>query len=357
MSMLDNRADVGWLQGDGPDSDVVLSCRARLARNIAGFPFVNRTSENQRSELVMLAKRAIMGAQLDDHMLWIELKDASPDDRRLLFERHVISNNLAQGENRRAVAISGDESLSIMVNEEDHLRMQVLRPGFQLHTALERINQVDDAIEGSLDYAFSSRWGYLTACPTNVGTGLRLGVMVHLPALKLTNEIDRLRRAAKDLHLAVRGFYGEGSDAAGDFYQVSNQITLGCSQQDLLDEFTTRIVPRLVDYERVARDLLLDQKLRQLDDRVHRALGILQSARLLNEDEAMKLLSRVRLGICTRRLQYPNRQQIDRLFLRVQSAHLQSFAGEPLSIDEQREVRATIVRQVLSSPPPTTTNN
>lgn len=356
MSMLDDRADVGWLQGDGPDSDVVLSSRARLARNIAGFPFVNRSTDNQRSELVMLAKRAIMGAQLDDHMLWIELKDASADDRRLLFERHVISNNLAQGENRRAVAISGDESLSIMVNEEDHLRMQMLKPGFQLPTALQRINEVDDAIESSIDYAFSSRWGYLTACPTNVGTGLRLGVMVHLPALKLTNEIDRLRRAAKDLHLAVRGFYGEGSDSAGDFYQVSNQVTLGCSQQDLLDEFTTKIVPRLIDYERVARDLLLDQKLRLLDDRVHRAMGILQNARLLSEDEAMKLLSRVRLGVCTRRLQGVDRQKIDRLFLRVQSAHLQAFAGEALSADEQREVRATIVRQVLTGSNPASQN-
>lgn len=349
MSILNNHADVGWLNAEGPDSDVVLSCRARLARNIAGFPFVNRASENQRSELVMLAKRAVMNAGVDDHMLWIELNEATKHDRRLLFERHVISNNLAQGENRRAVAVSGDESLSIMVNEEDHLRMQVLRPGLQLESALKRVNEVDDAVEGALDYAFSSRFGYLTACPTNVGTGLRLGAMVHLPALRLTNEIDRLRRASKELNLAVRGFYGEGSDSAGDFYQVSNQVTLGCSQKDLLAEFTSAIVPKLIDYERIARDFLLDQKIKMLDDRVHRALGILLNARLLSEDEAMKLLSRVRLGVSTKRIGGVDRSMIDRLFLRVQPAHLQAHAGSVLNEDEQREARATLVRQALGA--------
>src|SRR5437773_4404765 len=166
-----------------PHSDVVLSCRVRMARNIAGLPFVNRATEAQCQEILNLTRPVLLRQELGEGMIWVDLNKATLRDRRLLFERHLISKNLAEGENRRAVAVSGDESLSVMVNEEDHMRMQVLAPGFQLAEIFERINSADDAIESRVDYAFSPRWGYVTACPTNVGTGIRFSVMMHLPAM------------------------------------------------------------------------------------------------------------------------------------------------------------------------------
>ncbi|MHC4429539.1 MAG: ATP--guanido phosphotransferase, partial [Planctomycetota bacterium] len=284
---------------------------------------------------------------LAEGMIWVDLRKATGRDRQLLMERHLISRNLAEADFARAVAVSGDESLSIMVNEEDHLRMQLLAPGKQLAELVERINAVDDTIETKIDYAFSPRWGYLTACPTNVGTGIRLSVMMHLPALKLTNEIERVRRAAKDLHLAVRGYYGEGSESAGDFYQISNQVTLGRSEAELLREFQERVVPGIVEYEHEARRMLVNRNSTLLDDRVHRALGILRTARLLGAEEAMKLLSRVRLGIHLGRLPDIDIGAVNRLLLQVQTGHLQLHVGVDLSPDQRREARAKLVRQMI----------
>lgn len=330
-----------------PDGDVVLSCRVRLARNVAGFPFVNRTSDTQSQEILNITRPVLLQQDIGDGMIWVDLNKATPRDRRLLFERQLISKNLAEGENRRAVAVSGDESLSIMINEEDHLRMQVIAPGFQLHKIFERINAVDDAIESRLDYAFTPRWGYMTACPTNVGTGIRFSVMMHLPAMKLTNEIERVRRAARDLHLAVRGYHGEGSESAGDFYQISNQITLGRSEEEILEEFQTLIVPRMIEYERQSRTALLEKNSTLLDDRAFRALGVLRAARLLGTEEAMKLLSRVRLGAHMGRLTDVNVATVNELFLLVQPAHLKLHAGGELNPDQLREARANLVRRRL----------
>lgn len=330
-----------------PDSDVILCSRARLARNIQGYPFVGRSNTQQRLEVLLLAKKAILGAKLDDTVLWVELNHATPRDRQLLVERHLISRHLAASASPCGVAVSGDESLAIMINEEDHLRMQVLLPGRQVARCFERANQVDDALERGLTYAFSDRFGYLTACPTNVGTGLRLGVMVHLPALKLTNELERLQRASRDLNLAVRGFYGEGSETTGDFYQISNQVTLGEPESQLLAEFDEVIVPRLIEYERAARRSLLERNPRHLDDRIHRALGVLSRARLLGENEAMKLLSRVRLGACLGRVPGLTTAAIDRLFPQIQSAHLQQSAGEALCDEDLSAARADLVRRAV----------
>ncbi len=336
-----------WLSDDGPDADVVMSCRVRLARNIAGFPFVGRSNDTQRREIMNLARQVVLSSDLADGMIWVDLMQSSGRDRQLLMERHLISRHLAEADFPRAVAVSGDETLSIMVNEEDHLRMQLLAAGKRLGELVERINAVDDTIETKIDYAFSPRWGYLTACPTNVGTGIRLSVMMHLPALKLTNEIERVRRAAKDLHLAVRGYYGEGSESAGDFYQISNQVTLGRSEPELLREFQERIVPGIVEYEHEARRMLVNRNPTLLDDRVHRALGILRTARLLGAEEAMKLLSRVRLGIHLGRLPGIDLDAVNRLLLQVQTGHLQLHVGADLSPDQRREARAKLVRQMI----------
>ncbi len=336
-----------WLSDDGPDTDVVMSCRVRLARNIAGFPFVGRANDTQRREILRIAQQVVLSLDLADGMFWVDLTQSSARDRQLLMERHLISRHLAEADFPRAVAVSGDETLSIMINEEDHLRMQVLGPGLGLGDLMDRIDEVDDAIESRLDFAFSRRCGYLTACPTNVGAGIRLSVMMHLPGLKLTGEIDRLRRAAKDLHLAVRGYYGEGSESAGDFYQVSNQITLGRTEQDLLAEFRDRILPQIIEYEQHARQMLVERNPTLLDDRIHRAVGILRSAHLLGAEEAMKLLSRVRLGIRLKRLHGIDLNRVNHLLLQVQTAYLQKGIGANLNPDQRREARAKLVREAL----------
>ncbi|UCD74024.1 MAG: protein arginine kinase, partial [Phycisphaerales bacterium] len=327
---------------------VVMSCRARLARNIAGFPFVNRATDSQRHELLNLSRSVLLGSDLAKGMIWVDLHRATEHDRNLLLERHLISRNHLNSEVERAVAVSGDETLSIMVNEEDHLRMQVLAPGLQLHQAYQRLNEVDDVIESKIDYAYSHRWGYVTACLSNIGTAVRFSVMMHLPALKITNEIDRVRRAAKDMHLAVRGYYGEGSESAGDLYQISNQVTLGRPEAELLGDFQDTIIPRIIEYEHQARRVLVERNANLLDDRVHRALAVLRSARLLGTEEAMKLLSRVRLGLHLNRLKEVDGEALNRLFLQIQPAHLRQHAGLNLSTEQRRAARATLVRQALS---------
>ncbi len=335
------------MEADAPHSDVVMSCRVRMARNIAGFPFVNRSTDAQRNELLNISRQVLLGSDIAENMIWVDLNSATERDRLLLFERHLISKNFAECATPCGVAVSGDESLSIMVNEEDHLRMQVLAPGLQLDGVFQRINAIDDTVESRVDYAFSPRWGYLTACPTNVGTGIRFSVMMHLPALKITGEIDRVRRAAKDLNLAVRGYYGEGSESAGDFYQISNQLTLGRSEEDLLGQFQDDILPRIIEYEYQARRILVSRSATLLDDRAHRALGILTSARLLGAEEAMKLLSRLRLGAYLNRIDGLDPAVINKLFLQIQPAHLQLAVGKALEGDALRETRATFVRTTL----------
>ncbi len=331
---------------------VVVSSRVRLARNVAGFPFVSRATVAQRGQVIAMLRRADLSKSADHRVEWIDLHTLPAPQKAVLFERNLISRQLVDAEPPSAVAIVADGSTSVMVNEEDHLRLQALCPGLALTDALRNANRIDDAIEASVDYAFSPRWGYLTACPTNVGCGIRLSAMLHLPALRLTNELERVRRAAKELHLAIRGFHGEGSESAGDLYQVSNQVTLGLVEEDLLEQFECRLVPRLVEYELHARDVLLNDGALVLEDRVHRAVATLRSARLLGLEESMKLLSRVRLGLLLGRLDPATGIDADtvaRLLLEVQPGHLQVATGldEPTP-ERVREARATLVRTAFA---------
>ncbi|MFN4242274.1 MAG: protein arginine kinase [Tepidisphaerales bacterium] len=337
-----------WLRGSGPQSDIVISSRIRLARNVAGFPFLSKCSRGQRAALEQRCREVVLTAATG-RQFYVDLERAPEIDRQLLVERHLISRPHAQAEGARGVAISDDETVSIMVNEEDHLRIQVLRSGLQLEEAWEQISKIDDKIESQLDIAFHPRFGYLTACPTNVGTGIRVSVMFHLPALKLTGEIEKVFRAAKDLRLAVRGLYGEGTEATGDFYQISNQTTLGKSEEEILTEFKHLVIPKIIDFEHHARKVLMNDRGVALDDKVHRALGLLRSARLLASDEVLFLLSHLRMGINCGRIKGIDLRTVNELFLLTQPAHLQKITGRRLEGDQRRAQRADYVRQRLGA--------
>ncbi|MFN9078044.1 MAG: ATP--guanido phosphotransferase [bacterium] len=331
-----------------PMADCVLSSRVRLARNLIGFNFVNRSSPDQLGDVVHRVQAARLGGPFEAGTRWVNVQATAPIDRLMLFERNLISRPFVEAPHPRCVAISADETTSVMVNEEDHLRLQMLAPGMQLAPLSERMFELDRSLERSLEFAFHSRFGYLTACPTNVGTGIRVSAMMHLPALRMLEELDKVQRAAKDMHLAVRGFHGEGTEALGDFFQISNQTTLGRSEHDLVEEFAGVIVPRFVEYERAARRALVSRDLPSLDDRVHRAVGILRSCRLLALDESIKFLSRVRLGIALGRITDIERPLVDRLLLEVQPAHLaRATGGEVGHGRDDRAARADLVRGAL----------
>lgn len=366
-----------WLRGLGGDADVVVSSRVRLARNLAGFPFLTKATRAQRLDILDLCRDRLLSCGIAPQMLWVDVHHAPPLDRTLMVERHLISKEHSKGVvpgaskaegsegaadpapgpggEPRGVAISlPEESVSVMVNEEDHLRVQVLLSGLELAAAFARITQVDDLIEGpcarsgrTLRYAFSPRFGYLTCCPTNVGTGIRVSVMLHLPALKLTGEMDKVRRATRDMSLAVRGYYGEGSEAAGEFYQISNQTTLGKPESVILHEFEHEIIPQVIRYEREARRVMLEKRRRALEDKVYRALGVLRGARLLTPEEALSLLSDVRLGVVTGLVADATEQDVNQLILLTQPAHLQRVLCAEMDQAQRREARADMVRQRL----------
>src|SRR3954471_23723468 len=249
-----------WLSGGGPQHEIVVSSRVRLARNVATYPFLSKANRMQRTELHQICRERLTRMANDRPSFYIDMEKTDEIDRQLLVERHLISKQHAAGEGSRGVSISNDEAVSVMVNEEDHLRIQVLRSGLQLQEAWTEADRVDDTLQEHLDFAFSQRFGFLTACPTNLGTGLRVSVMLHLPALKLTADIEKIFRAAKDMHLAIRGLYGEGTEAIGDFYQISNQTTLGRSEEEILKEFAEQIIPNFIAAELRERQVLESER-------------------------------------------------------------------------------------------------
>jgi protein arginine kinase len=338
-----------WLRGDGPYADIVISSRIRLARNIQDFPFLSKATESDRRQIFRILSDCISDIELGTDSLLIDMDEVQELDRQLLVERHLISRQHAGGEGTRGVVVTHGERRALMINEEDHLRIQVLRSGLQLTSLFEEINQIDDSIEKHVDYAFDRRLGYLTACPTNVGTGIRVSVMLHLPALKLTNQIEQMFRAAKELRLAVRGLYGEGTDAIGDFFQVSNQVTLGRSEEEIVDEFATRTIPQFVEYEMAARNSLMKDRSTLLDDKIWRAYGTLENARALSSDETLFLLSHLRMGVNMGRCDKVSLGTLNDLFIRTQPAHLQKWKGRRLGGEERSIARAEYLRESLAS--------
>lgn len=335
-----------WLRGSGPKAEIVISSRIRLARNLGGKSFPQWGSRAQRREVLETVEKAVQSSRFLKGSMVLRLKELSDLDRLLLVERHLISREHASGEDEQAVVVSDGEIVSIMVNEEDHLRLQVLQSGFNLQEAWAVLTQIDAELEEKLHYAFLSNWGYLTACPTNVGTGMRSSAMLHLPSLVMTKQIDRVLHAITKLGLTARGLYGEGTEASGNFFQLSNQVSIGVSEEEILDNLQ-RLIHQVIEQEEAARKALLNQSRAVLEDRIWRAYGTLKSAHLITSKETVELLSLVRLGVDLNLIPTLERGVVNRLFIQTQPAHLQKLEGRPLSASERDARRAQLLRETL----------
>jgi protein arginine kinase len=345
-----------WLRASGPESDIVISSRVRLARNLTDFPFIARATESDREQIEQILHARIEALQAagklppsqpSGELHYVNVSKLTEIDRQFLVERQLISRELADAEGARAVVIDGGERFSVMVNEEDHLRIQVMHSGLDLESAWREINEIDDLLEEQINYAYNDRLGYLTACPTNVGTGIRVSVMLHLPALVITRQIDKVFRSLQKINLAVRGLYGEGSQAMGDFYQISNQVTLGMPEEELLKKVAD-VVPVLLEYERQARDFLIRESQETLHDRVSRAFGILRTAQTISSEETLHLLSSVRMGVNLGLIGDVGIPTVNKLFVHTQPAHLQKLAGMELDQSDRNIERASYLRRHLN---------
>jgi protein arginine kinase len=335
-----------WLRGSGPQSEIVISSRIRLARNLAEYPFIRRCTEADRQAVEKSFKDAIAAVADWNNLLQVEVAELATVDRQLLVERQLISRELSEASGARCVFIDPDETFSLMINEEDHLRMQVMHSGLDMESAWDQINRMDDLLAERVNYAFHERLGYLTACPTNVGTGMRVSVMLHLPALVITQQIEKVFRSLQKMGLAVRGLYGEGSQAMGDFYQISNQITLGRSELDLVKQ-VGEVIPVIIDYERQARAFLVKESRKDLHDRVSRAYGILCTAQTISSEETLHLLSSVRMGVYLGLIPDLEIPTINKLFIHTQPAHLQKLRGTELPSADRNVERAMYLQTHL----------
>jgi protein arginine kinase len=336
-----------WLRTDGPRSEIVISSRVRLARNLSGYPFAIRATDEQKSEIAQRVKAPLHRLPLKTRPFWVDLDKAEKLEARFLVERHLISRELESGKGPRGVAFGSDEVVSVMVNEEDHLRIQAIKSALALEETWKVALEVDRMLEEDLDFAATTANGYLTACPTNVGTGLRASVMLHLPALVHLKQIEKVFQACSRTGLTVRGFYGEGTMASGDLYQISNQVTLGRSEEDIL-EGLRGMLPNILEYEEACRRELSSRGRVKLEDRVHRALATLRAARTLTSEEAMQFLSWVRLGVVMSLLPEVDMTKVNELFVLTQPAHLQKLEGRALESEERDVRRASFVRRALS---------
>jgi protein arginine kinase len=335
-----------WLRGSGPVSDIVISSRIRFARNLEKFPFATRASLTSQAAVLKAVKEGLTHVPSLGQPMLLEMADLNEVDRQLLVERHLVSREHVVHADHKAVAIGSGEVISIMINEEDHLRIQVMQSGMNLRDAWGLIDTLDDELSEALPYAYSSDWGYLTCCPTNTGTGMRASVMVHLPSLVLTKQINKVLHTITKLGLTARGLYGEGTEASGNFFQISNQVALGRSEEELIENIE-RILKEVIHQEQAGRDSLLTNNRIQLEDRVWRAYGILKHAKTISSNEALDLLSAVRLGVDLGVMNGLGRNTVNELFLFSQPAHLQKLEGKALTAKERDAKRAHLIRSKL----------
>nr|WP_026680208.1 protein arginine kinase [Priestia megaterium] len=343
-----NKAISPWMREEGPDSDIVLSSRIRLARNFANIAYPILAEPNQLEEIRNFFKVKYENQSFSEYknISFISIRDLSAVEKRVLVEKHLISPLLAKHSESAATLISENEQVSLMINEEDHIRLQLYFPGFQLSKALQKAFEFDDWLEEKINYAFDETRGYLTSCPTNVGTGMRASVMMHLPALVLTKQINRMIPAINQLGLVVRGIYGEGSEAQGNIFQISNQITLGKSEEDIVEDLQS-VVKQLIEHERYARKQLMEQSSDKMEDRIYRSFGVLEYARIMESKEAAKCLSNVRLGIDLGLVKNVSRNILNELMILTQPGFLQQYAKKTLTANERDILRASLIRQRL----------
>ena len=338
-----------WMNCDGPETDIVLSSRVRLARNFNDYTFPTVFSHDVAAEVIELVKKrneTEVNSEIGK-LEMLEMSQLQPLEKQVLVEKHLISPQLIEETRQGACLLSEDEMISIMINEEDHLRIQCLMSGLQLKEALQLANVLDDWMEEEIDYAYDEERGYLTSCPTNVGTGLRASVMMHLPGLVLTQQLNQIVPAINQLGLVVRGMYGEGSQALGNIFQISNQITLGKSEKDIVEDLTD-VVQQIIAQERAAREALVKTSHIQLEDRIFRSYGILSNARIIETKEASTCISDVRLGIDLGFINDISKSILNELMILTQPGFLQKYAGGPLRPFERDVRRAALIRERLN---------
>lgn len=335
-----------WLRGSGPENDIVISSRIRLARNIDGYLFSEKLDVAEQQHLVEEVERAAQESSFLKDSYFFEYKSLKDLDRQFLLERHLISREHATEKGEKALVVSANEVVSIMILEEDHLRSQVFQSGLNLIEAWRLMNQIDSDFEKRLPFAFDATLGYLTACPTNIGTGLRASSMMHLPGLVMTKQLNKVLQALTKLNLAARGFFGEGTEATGNFFQISNQQTLGSREEEIVDGLE-QVIKQVIQHERDARNYLLEKRRDRLEDQIWRAVGALKSARLISSQEALSLLSLVRLGTDLGFIQNFGTANLNTLLLLTQPAHLQKLGGETLNTSERDQKRAELFRARL----------
>lgn len=335
------------LPGDG----IVMSSRVRLARNVKGHPFPGWLKKAERERLLDEIHPPIENLrEMKEAEISKRMDKFAPLEKQTLVEQHLISREHAAKNAGSGLVVSKDRTLSVMLNEEDHLRLQAIFNGLLLEEAWKAIDRIDTTLEQELEYAFSPALGYLTACPTNVGTGMRASVMLHLPGLVLSEQINQVIKSVNQIGLAVRGLYGEGTEALGNLFQISNQMTLGESEGDIVKRIL-KVTNQLIEHEKNARQKLLQEKGRMLADRMGRAYGVMKHSHSITSKEALDLLSMLRLGVDLQMLSGSLRGKIDDLFISTQPAHLQKAADRKLNAEERDAYRSDLLREKLKSVP------
>lgn len=338
----------GWVLGSGPQSDIILSSRIRLARNIADVPFPSELHAEKAEEVIDSVRKSLSKPESTPEFKDYIMQNLAPLERQCLVERHLISPGLSKNCTGGAALISSDETVSIMVNEEDHIRIQTILPGLQIKKSWKIASDIDDLLEQSIEYAYSENWGYLTSCPTNVGTGMRASVMVHLPALNITGNMNKILQAVAHIGLTIRGLYGEGTEIVGNIFQISNQITLGRAEEEIVENLTA-VTKQVIDKEKEARKVLLERNRIQIEDKIWRSWGLMKNARVMNSQECMKLLSDVRLGVNLNIIGNIPTGLLNEIMIETQTASIQRNSGKELTASERDIIRAEMVRNKLET--------
>lgn len=337
----------GWFRSTGPESDVVFSSRIRLARNLKKLPFPNKASQQDKRRIRDEIEKAVLSLPHFQKSYVLHMEDLSQLDKNFLSERYLISRELAGQGSGSSVVIDEKETISIMINEEDHIRLQTLLSGFRLWDCWEIIQDIDRGLQKELQFAFSDSLGYLTSCPTNVGTGIRVSTMLHLPGLIMAKQIEQVLQAIIKLGLAIRGLYGEGTEWSGNLFQISNQVTLGRTEEDIISSIE-KVVRQVVQNERNARNLILKNNSELLYDKVGRAYGILSNAHIITTTETIDHLSTLRMGVDLSIINRLGKEKLNELFILSQPAHIQKTSGKELEPDRRDVERGNLLRARLA---------